>query len=286
MTKLPWQTPYMMTSNSMAGGDEIEALQTDVMRFMAILGLCLMAIFSLVQNSPEKVSEKTPELESKQLLQADIAQMQENLTDLLQKIKQLDADIQQKKNTKQELKTIKHKIVIQRGQLTVLNKELQQEQQALTKIRQKLKHKQKEYQQQEEKLESITETKAPTQQKTQKKGFSLRFATDQVLLDLLMKQQVKLYIMMGSNAWKLSFQAQSWQVEQASSPKQFYQMAEQTVPTVLSKTAKKNLSVHAESKAVWAIELPYSITDSIKKLMQTQQGGGLIIGNNGEVKLK
>ena len=30
---------------------ELEALQTDVMRFVAILGLCLAAIFSLVQRA-------------------------------------------------------------------------------------------------------------------------------------------------------------------------------------------------------------------------------------------
>ena len=35
-----------------ANGDaELEALQTDVMRFIAILGLCLAAIFSLVQGT-------------------------------------------------------------------------------------------------------------------------------------------------------------------------------------------------------------------------------------------
>jgi len=34
-----------------AGDAELEALQTDVMRFVAILGLCLAAIFSLVQRA-------------------------------------------------------------------------------------------------------------------------------------------------------------------------------------------------------------------------------------------
>lgn len=33
------------------GGDELESLQTDVMRFFAILGLCLAAIFSLVNSA-------------------------------------------------------------------------------------------------------------------------------------------------------------------------------------------------------------------------------------------
>jgi hypothetical protein len=35
-----------------AAGGDIEALQTDVMRFLSIIGLCLMAIFALVQGIP------------------------------------------------------------------------------------------------------------------------------------------------------------------------------------------------------------------------------------------
>ena len=33
---------------------ELEALQTDVMRFIAILGLCLMAVFSLVNGAAQE----------------------------------------------------------------------------------------------------------------------------------------------------------------------------------------------------------------------------------------
>ena len=41
---------YRATSG--AGGHDTDALQTDVMRFMSILGLCLMAVFALVQSLP------------------------------------------------------------------------------------------------------------------------------------------------------------------------------------------------------------------------------------------
>lgn len=37
--------------------DEMEALQSDVMRFMAILGLCLMIIFALVQSLPQSSTD-------------------------------------------------------------------------------------------------------------------------------------------------------------------------------------------------------------------------------------
>ena len=40
---------------------ELEALQTDVMRFMAILGLCLAVIFSLLREAGESRPESLPE---------------------------------------------------------------------------------------------------------------------------------------------------------------------------------------------------------------------------------
>ncbi len=52
--KLPWQ--YGVNA-----GDELEALQTDVMRFIAILGLCLVAIFSLVNGAQQdQATEEQP----------------------------------------------------------------------------------------------------------------------------------------------------------------------------------------------------------------------------------
>ena len=45
--------------------DDMEALQTDVMRFMAVLGLCLAAIFSLVKSpdfNPPSTTTQAPEV--------------------------------------------------------------------------------------------------------------------------------------------------------------------------------------------------------------------------------
>jgi hypothetical protein len=48
-----------------AGGpDEVEALQTDVMRFMAILGFCLMVIFALVKTMPMAPPDSGPRIEA------------------------------------------------------------------------------------------------------------------------------------------------------------------------------------------------------------------------------
>jgi len=64
MSRSPLAYPLTRTADGEAGG--IADLQTDVMRFMAILAICLVAIFALVQSIPadpnsETVSEPQPE---------------------------------------------------------------------------------------------------------------------------------------------------------------------------------------------------------------------------------
>jgi hypothetical protein len=63
MTRSPLAYPLTRTTDGEAGG--IADLQTDVMRFMAILAICLVAIFALVQSIPadpntETVSQPEP----------------------------------------------------------------------------------------------------------------------------------------------------------------------------------------------------------------------------------
>jgi len=65
MSRSPLAYPLTRTADGEAGG--IADLQTDVMRFMAILAICLVAIFALVQSIPadpitETISEPEPEV--------------------------------------------------------------------------------------------------------------------------------------------------------------------------------------------------------------------------------
>ena len=61
--------PWMENSQEAA---ELEALQADVMRFIAILGLCLAAIFSLVHSAAvEQTAAQTPPVEAEPRLVAE-----------------------------------------------------------------------------------------------------------------------------------------------------------------------------------------------------------------------
>lgn len=67
--------------------DDTDALQTDVMRFMSILGLCLMAVFALVQSLP------LHDVESHERT-AEQARLQEHMAAQRQRARVLDTELQ------------------------------------------------------------------------------------------------------------------------------------------------------------------------------------------------
>jgi len=76
-------------------GSDTDALQTDVMRFMSILGLCLMAVFALVQAIPlQDTDGARPEPAGPQLLQT-IALQQQRTQRLQADLDRLSAQLQE-----------------------------------------------------------------------------------------------------------------------------------------------------------------------------------------------
>lgn len=82
---------YPMAGAGSAQSDESESLQADVMRFMAILGLCLMVIFALVQSLPS-VSVSREEVRQQQIemsaLQVEVGELREQLKRLSMEARQ------------------------------------------------------------------------------------------------------------------------------------------------------------------------------------------------------
>lgn len=69
--------------------DEAEALQTDVMRFLAIICMCLMIVFSLVQSLPVSSRENRPRMQDAGLLVQEIAALEERAQQLSRDIAML-----------------------------------------------------------------------------------------------------------------------------------------------------------------------------------------------------
>lgn len=74
-----------------SAGSDTDALQTDVMRFMSILGLCLMAVFALVQSIPRQDTERIPREAELEKLQRDIALQEQRARFLEARLERLTA---------------------------------------------------------------------------------------------------------------------------------------------------------------------------------------------------
>ena len=74
--------------------DDAEMLQTDVMRFFAILCLCLMAIFALVKTLPMAPPDTGPAIVEPTDLKAEAKILQKKITVLKEKLEEMQSRIQ------------------------------------------------------------------------------------------------------------------------------------------------------------------------------------------------
>lgn len=72
---------------------DAEALQTDVMRFMALLGFVLVGIFALVQTIPLTSENRRPALEQRAQLRNDIVTLQEHIVERRRELEQIRATV-------------------------------------------------------------------------------------------------------------------------------------------------------------------------------------------------
>ena len=139
-------------SASAAAGSDTDALQTDVMRFMSIIGLCLMAVFALVQGIPVQEPGKPAQPSQQARLRLEIRLQQQQLRELqteLQALKSAMHSTQQLLSTAQqhieEVSGEAQQARAEREQLQArlenLGRQLERQRQALADIEQDSHHK-------------------------------------------------------------------------------------------------------------------------------------------------
>ena len=263
-----------------AAGSDTDALQTDVMRFMAIIGLCLMAVFALVQSIPLQGPDKPVQLED---LDRELEQGRQALADIEQ------ASMQKQQNL-DDL----------RGQLLVTQQQLDHSRKAVAAIKreprlQAAKHV-------IEKRPALAPAAKPVIEKRPppapiakplpaKQGFSLRFASATALDRQVAAGSVSLYGMLDQQAWQLSMVAGTPAAASTSFPKWFHEMSAATVPTHYLHSLKNKADGRGPSRVVWGVQLPAATRTAIASLLQGQQargqqGGALVIQGDGQVTLE
>jgi hypothetical protein len=281
-------------SASGAAGNDTDALQTDVMRFMSIIGLCLMAVFALVQSIPLQQPDKAAQLDDmdRQLEQgrqalADIEQASMQKQQALDELRgQLLATQQQLDHSRKVVAVIRHepqqqaaKPVIEKrpppapAVKPVIKKRPPPESVATPVIEKRL-------------------PAAPiTKPLPEKQGFSLRFASAAALDRQVAAGSVSLYGMLDQQAWQLSMEAGTPAAASTSFPKWFHEMSAATVPTHYLYSLKNKADGPGSSRVVWGVQLPATTRTAIASLLQGQQaqgqsGGALVIQGDGRVTLE
>ena len=255
--------PYVFFQNNPRLFDDAEMLQTDVMRFFAILSLCLMAIFALVKTLPMAPPDTRPAMAEPADQKAEVKQLQNNLGQILK-------DIADKRRVRAELSS-----------------QIKDEHHSLTKIREKMERAQEKMDQNYppnqalvKKPSEIAPPPAPA-----RKGFTLRFASDESLEKLIAAGKVNFYAIAGKNAWRIKLSNGSSIYVAAEFPRQIYEMETHTIPNDYIAVFQRQIAIFGRRTLTWGVTLPGQTTDAINQMVRSRKGGDLIITADGQVTL-
>jgi outer membrane biosynthesis protein TonB len=246
VNRSPLFYPMTRGGDSEAGG--AADLQTDVMRFMAILSLCLMVIFAVVQSVPVESVQK-PESEPPE---APAVIEPEIIVNVPAPVEKTPVVIDSPKPLEPPPKPA-----------------LQPAQPPTPKPVQ-------------------APTPKPVQAAAPAdvhEGFSLRFETDQALTQLVSRNEIGLYAITDGKALRMTINQDKAEFWSASLPKRFHEMDTTTVPdsvvrALQTSTDKDNASTK------WGVTLPSVMSAKLNTYMQDYKGGALVIGADGILRME
>ncbi|MDH3265795.1 MAG: hypothetical protein OEM25_02410 [Gammaproteobacteria bacterium] len=260
MTRSPLAYP-LNRSADMDGGGAAD-LQTDIMRFMAILSLCLVAIFALVQSIPmtpappvEPEPQRTP-LEP---------------TPIIAKVP--PAAPPKPTVPKTVEKPVEQAVTLTRPKWVPQFQPARQ-QAAPVKV----------VPQVQAAAPALPEAPPPVVPpvESEAEGFTLRFESDAALTRLVAASHVGLYAIDSDRAQRMTVSNSRISFWDASTPNTFHEMETTTVPTaVLDALTRTGTRADAVS---WGVTLPAKLKTQLDGLMQAHSGGALVIGASGEIR--
>lgn len=291
--------------------DDSAALESDVMRFMALLGFCLMVIFALVQSLPVAPVSQSNELVSQELLDDSRKQLKSELHALEEKLRIVEQRVANEKqelhklltdqsDLKQQMGNYQQYLNQQRQQVVELSEAVKKQQSKLNQVQTEterllerfavLRQQQRDIQPLKDAVEALSSSESkpiepesssqsPQQSAQDENGYSLRFASEQALLRLINRGQVNQLAKVGGHFWRL----QNGRFIRAEGAITFYEMASHTVPSAIKRMLRQSVSISGMSKVTWAIELPGNIEQQLHARMAERSNGELIISADGRV---
>ncbi len=260
MNRSPLFYPLSRGADAEAGG--AADLQTDVMRFMAIISLCLVAIFALVQSIPlapvtEEAATQNP-VETTTVAQPPATESPLEEAIDIEPMPIEDVTLIRPMPTKTVRPT--QQVVLQHPQpVRAPAHETEAAPQATAP-------------------EAPVATTQPTED-----GFTLRFETDAALTRLVARQVIGLYAITSEEALRMSIDGEEISFWPASTPQQFHEMDRSTVPA--SVLASYQVA-HSMSDVKWGVTLPANMSSELNNYLSNETSGSLVIAGNGRIALR
>ncbi len=258
MTRSPLAYPLNRSADSDSGG--AADLQTDIMRFMAILSLCLVAIFALVQSipmtpTPESTGQEQPRTAVNAEEAVAITELRETRaeptprpppeTTVMLTRPKWESKFVPRTTVEQPLRTP----VAAQAPAPSLPVESREE---------------------SEPVESEAE------------GFTLRFESDAALTRLVAAGHIGLYAIDNARAQRMTVSESRISFWDASTPNTFHEMERNTVPAaVIAALQRTGITPDTVS---WGVTLPGKLRNELDELMLEHRGGTLIIAASGEIR--
>ncbi len=258
MTRSPLAYPLNRSADSDSGG--AADLQTDIMRFMAILSLCLVAIFALVQSIPMTPS---PEPQVQEQPDSVVAAKQTVATS---KVPTKRAEPTPQPPPEATLMLTRPKWVSKPVPKTTIEQPLR----APVAARSPSPSLPVESREEQEPVESKAE------------GFTLRFESDAALTRLVAAGHIGLYAIDNARAQRMTVSESRISFWDASTPNTFHEMERDTVPAAVIAALQR--AGATPDTVSWGVTLPGKLRNELDQLMLEHRGGKLIIAASGEIR--
>ena len=243
-----------------------ETLQTDVMRFMAILGLCLTAIFALVRTLPLDGVEA----QGKSEIESDT---KFETVHLKKQVRQLQQQLQSAR-----IESMKANQLIKDARRRVRDNGHSQARKETPPVPMPIVD--------SSPLSRPVPVKDPHNRNPEidsEQGFSLRFESAYVLETLIQNGMVVFFAMRDRKAWRLLGGKNGPGFVDTAFPHRFHEMSPDTVPDVYLDFFEKVAPMGTESPPVWGVLLPEETETRIQILVNGGTGGILVISEKGDV---
>lgn len=270
MSRSPLAYPLTRSIDGDSGG--AADLQTDIMRFMAILALCLVAIFALVQSlpmAPEAPAVEVPAMPepTPMALPAPVEKPATETPDEPPPAQAAQAVENRQVSLTRPAWTPKY---------TPTPRAIEEPATSPDTVKSPI---EKPPVATTAQPESATPAPASEQQ-----GFTLRFESDLALTRLVASGQVGFYAIEPGRAQRMSVHNSRISFWEASTPNEFHEMETATVPQpVVDALSRSGATADAVS---FGVTLPSRLQGQLVQLMNDHRGGALVIGADGNLQLE